>query len=584
MFKLPGLAQLKLSTGQQEKSALLLVWLSVGGFLAFLLPNHYSPWASVHQEWTMAIGFVPLCVWAIWRTDAGLPVLCAAAWILALVPLLQLAAGQVVFSGDAWLAALYLGGFGLAVLAGDRCVIGRGRAGLAALSPLWIALVMACVVSMGAAMHQWLDLQRLALFVVDLPPGGRPFANLAQPNHFATLLLLGLTGLVFLFESHRIGAAVALAAAILLTVGLVMTGSRTALLALLWFGLMYAAFAKRCKLRLSASAVVLVIAIYFVATLAWPAISQALQLDSASVTALNRLAPGVRTIYWQSMLDAVSRAPAFGYGWGQISFAQQAVALDYPPTYNVFSNAHNLLLDLALWTGLPLGFAVVLLLGTWFFLQLRALTEPLAWCLMLGLGFVFSHALVELPLSYSYFLLPVGLWMGAVNRANPVPFGWWRLRSALTTRMCAAVVGAAALAVLMLVSVEYPGFEEDWRDMQFRQRQLGQPRPYAPRNPLVLSQLEALLASSDKKPQPGMTAQELDSMRLISRRYGYTSTLYGYALAAGLNGDGVAATETLRMLCSLHPPRSCAMARRDWAELGTTTWPQLTAIPFPDEL
>jgi O-antigen ligase len=569
------------SADRQNMSARLLGWLSLCSFVAFLLPNHYSPWVSVHQEWAMALGFVPLCIWAVWRTQAGLPVLSITAWALAAVPALQLAAGQIVFSGDAWLASLYLAGFGLAVLAGDRYVARQRQGGLAALGDMWVAVVMTCIVSMGAAMHQWLDLQRLAIFVMDVPPGGRIFANLAQPNHFATLLLLGLTGLIFLFESRRIGALVALAAAFFFTTGLVMTGSRTVLLAILWFGLMYAALAKRCKLRLSVGAGFLVIAFYFLAMLAWPAINQALQLE-VPTTVLDRTAPGVRTIYWQSMLDAISQAPGLGYGWGQIPFAQQAVALAHPPTHNFFESAHNLALDLVLWNGAPLGLGVVLLLAAWFFFQWRSVNEPLAWSLLLGLGCVFSHAAVELPLWYAYFLLPVGFWMGALGSANPGPLSRWRLGSPQTMRVCAALVGAAALAALVPVSMEYPAFEEDWRDMQFREKKLGTPAPYAPRHPLVLTQLEALLASSDTKPRPGMTAQELDSMRQVSRRHGFSSTLYRYALATGLNGDSARATETLRMLCSLHPPATCALARKDWAELGRTDWPQLGAIPFPE--
>ena len=62
--------------------------------LAYLLPNHYSPWLSFHQELVAAIAFAPLLAWAAILTSSVSAIACGAG-VLALVPLLQMGVGQL---------------------------------------------------------------------------------------------------------------------------------------------------------------------------------------------------------------------------------------------------------------------------------------------------------------------------------------------------------------------------------------------------------------------------------------------------------------------------------------------------------
>lgn len=532
----------------------------------------------------MALAFLPLTLWAAIYRVPSVPLLSCAAWVLAIVPIVQLCFGLVAFGGDAVMAFLYLLGFGLAVFTGSRYVKPHDDhpVDLTRVTGLWLAISMAAIVSMGIAFHQWLDLGKLALFVIDLEPGARIYANLAQPNHFATLLLLGLTGLLFLFEARKINVKAAMGAVLLLVLGLVMTGSRSVLLAWAWLLVLYVPLRKRCQLRISGGAITVVGVFYFTVVFAWPAINEWLLLGNDARTVVNRLTPGIRTIYWQSMMEAISLAPWQGYGWEQIVGAQQATALSYPPTYTFFESAHNLFLDLVLWNGLPIGLAATLLIIIWFLWQYRIVCDSLSWCLLLGTGFVFSHAMVELPLYYAYFLLPVGFCMGALSAKPGAFLGLWKIpRGSLLLRSFVPAVTAITVLLFILISKEYPAFEEDWQAMQFEGRRIGIGAVHVPPRAFLLTQLEALLRFTRTEASPNMTAEQLRWMRQVSVRYGYSSALFGYATAAGLNGADGDAVQALRLLCSLHPPKTCVDAQEAWADLSRTKWPQLSKIPFP---
>ena len=67
-----------------------------------------------------------------------------------------------------------------------------------------------------------------------MPDLRRPGANLGQPNHLATLLVMGLASLLFLFESRRLGATASGLLALTLLTGLAATESRTGVLSFLF--------------------------------------------------------------------------------------------------------------------------------------------------------------------------------------------------------------------------------------------------------------------------------------------------------------------------------------------------------------
>jgi hypothetical protein len=561
----------------------MVIWMGAVLCLALLLPNHYSPWVTFHQQLVTAVAFLPLMVWSCLQRPAP-PALAYGAAALALVPLLQMATGHLYFAGDGWMSILYLLGFALAVHAGSCCVQTEvsGEAQLTRMTALWVGLVVAGFISVAIAAHQWLMLGRLAVFVVDAPPNGRPFANLAQPNHLATLLLLGIAGMTFLWESGRLRAATNLAGIALLTIGLVMTGSRSVFLTVAWLIPAYFLLRRRCRLRTTPAAFGLVLALYLLAALNWQTVNDILLLASDVSTAVDRMSqPGIRKVYWMSMIDAIGRSPWVGYGWGQIGIAQTATALDYPATHEFFDSSHNLVIDLALWAGLPFALLSVVGLALWFSWQARRCSNPLSWVTLVAIGMVFSHAMVEYPLSYAYFLLPVGLWMGALTATYPSAADRWMQRwSGSFARVTPVAVGLAALPLFVVVVVEYLPYEEDWRSVRFREVRIGDLTPKEPPPRMLLTNINDMMRFARVKDEPQMPAHELDWMRKVSERYAYASLMYKYALAQGLNGEPEGAGRTLAKLCKMHTQAACDSARREWSKLAHERYPELAKVPF----
>lgn len=553
--------------------------------LAYLLPNHYSPWLSFHQELAAALAFAPLLVWACTRISPT-PMIAYGAGLLALVPLLQAATGTLNFATDGWMSSLYLLGFALsaragAVLANPSSHVSHGR-GFTAVQVLWTALLTAALLSAGLAFHQWLLPAHQGIYVAEIPSQSRPFANLAQPNQLATLLLLGVAGLVYLWESRRLHFFWATSAAFILLWALVMTGSRSVLLALVWLLPAYALMRKQCNLRTTPGAVMAAVAFYLMITWAWPLLSEWLLLDAGKNTALERLnTSGIRSVIWLSMLDAIGRAPWFGYGWGQISVAQIAVTLDHPPTHLLLESAHNLFLDLALWNGLPVALATALGLAFWFFRQVRHCNDPARWATLVGVAVVFNHAMVEFPLSYAYFLLPVGFFMGALSGSTPDrSVKWGATLGARVQRGIATVTAAVAAALTLTITAEYFPIEADWSLMRFQEAKIGNPEATEPPPAVVLVGLQQFLRFSRSEARPGMSASELEWMRHVSERFAYAAPMFKYALAQALNQQPENALLTIKKMCSMQPATVCKSAKAHWEELAKNRHSELVNLDF----
>ena len=544
--------------------------------LAWLLPGHYFPWVSFEQEFAAAVGAVLLGFAAVANARVSRwPTLAWGVLACALIPLAQLLAGQVRFISDGVLAAFYLAGFGLCIVIGATLVRARGADWLEGLAAV---LLVAAFVSTGLALLQWLRLPWLAVFVTDLPPGGRPYANLAQPNHLAALLALGVAGLLRWYETRRIGGAAAALGVAWFGLGMAMTQSRAAWLFAALVVLAWLALRRRARLRLSGRALTAGVLAFAALVLVWGPLNEALYLSSPPALS-DRLEPGSRRAVWLALADAAWRARWFGYGWTQVGLAQQATALDHAPIYEYFRNSHNLLLDLVLWNGLPLGVLVAGGLAAWFMRQVRACRDPGRWAFLLAVSAIFVHSLVEFPLESGYFLVPVGLLMGTLDAlgegtsAQPLP------------RMALALPALILSALLAWVGIEYVQVQEAARTLRLVNARIGLDRV----SEAPVPEVRLLDAPREfhryvlTEARIGMKAEELEWMRAVAQRNAFPPALLRLALAAGLNGHPQEASTILARLCYMHQPARCAEGRKSWAKLQEQ-YPELRVVHMPAEL
>lgn len=557
--------------------------------LAWLISHHALPWLTAQQEFLALLGVLLAAVGV-----GGLR--CPPRWVLALAlaaacVLVHLVAGRMPFAGDAWMAWLYLGALAVALAVGQR--FGQvAAAGHPSALVLVVAAVVACAaLSVAVAWMQWLDRHPPWLAVKPLLAGDRPYGQLAQPNHFSTVAFLGLAGAMALRDRAVIGAPVLGLLVLWFCAGLAMSGSRTAWLQLAVVVAMAALGPAPDRARWLRWAVFAVVAYAAFAAL-WPALNT-MAATTADRPLADQLRPGLRWPLWQAMFDASLREPVWGHGWGQGASALVAVAPEHASLQRFLDRSHNLVLDLVVWNGWPLGLLLTAAL-LWALLPLHraARAAPGARWLAAGALGLLAHAMVEYPLEYAFFLVPLGLMVGMAQGLGGSPAreggagpGLQALRGGATRRgrpTDARALAAALLVLLGLVARDQLVAEQNYRDFR-TERQFGvQGALSTPPDLWVLTQLEAFLNFVRQQAEPGMSPEAVQRMRTTVTRYPHPPALLRLALAEGLNGQPEAAARTLRVLCAMHEPVRCREGRSSWQGLQAR-YPVLAAVPYPGE-
>lgn len=539
--------------------------------LAYLLPGHYLPWLSFQAQWLSAFAVALIAGGLALRPVANrlpVPKLAWLALALSVIPPLQHMFGLIHFRSDAVLASLYLLALALSIVAGAAP---EGRDATAVLRCLLMALLMTGTIAVALALVQWLQLGSFA-FIADLRPGDRPFGNLAQPNHLATLLSLGVVAVLYLFQAGRLGAAGSVALLAWLGLGLVMTQSRTGWLSMALLAAWCLIRDRTQGLRVRRRAVVLSLALFAAGVWVWEPLNEWLLLTTVSLQ--ERMSPGTRWLHWRVLWDALWMEPWIGYGWQQVALAQQRGALLHPASMEMLQNSHNVLLDLLIWNGAPVGVLVSVAVFWWFGKRVRASTSVERFALVAAVGVVGTHALLEYPLDHAYFLLPFGLLLGLLD-APP------RQRLVLPRFLFGAAL-SGMLVALFLIGVEYLKVEQANRDVRLMLAGYGLDKVpnVPPPDVRLLDGPREYHRFMITQARPGMSADELDWMQRVVQRNAYPPAMFRLALAEGLNGRVDEASLTLNWLCRIHIAERCDEAREGW-RAARQQYPVLQAVEVP---
>ncbi|MCV2419190.1 O-antigen ligase family protein [Paucibacter sp. DJ2R-2] len=525
--------------------------------LSWLIPKHEAPWLAFHSDLCAAAALVmAVLVWLRQSEDRMLrmPSLALAALLLAAVPALQFAFGLIHFGGDALMASLYLVGFAWAVLVGAH----GGPDAALRLSRIAPWLLGAALISAFIASLQWLRIDTGMEWLLRTRPMARPYGNLAQTNLLASLLVLGQLAALGLHQCGKLGLRSLIALSLVLWAGIAMSGSRTGRLELLVLLAWLLLIQSRADLRLSRCAMLGFGALGLLLFSAWPLLESALGLGRVQVTvhmgSHSMLEAGTRAIHWRTLVDALQESPLWGFGWNQVAVAQTSAALNHPASYEFIEHSHNLLLDLLVWNGLPLGGLLILGLLGWLSFQLRACRTPRAACLLAGLLMLLTHAMTEYPLEYFIFLLPLGLMMGELEAMQATGQTWRVPRPLILT------AGLLSVALLTAIALEYPRHERNHRRMQSDyeagQMQAAPPPPDARFTLLTqLQPLPELLLISDTS---SYSDAQIRQLAQLAERFAYAPVLEQRARLLQQQGQVEAARHTVDLLCKLHQKKDCA--------------------------
>jgi O-antigen ligase len=539
----------------------------------WLLPNHYPPWVGFHMDaWVSVLILVASAV--ILLVSAG-PVRVFGStlgiFLLAMVPGIQFGMGLVTSGGNAWLSSAYLLGLSLAIVTGARWESIRP---MQLMDCLFLAIGIAAIVSVGLQLHQWLAMDVLDTWSMG-GSGRRPYANMGQPNQLGTFLIWGLLALFWAYLRRYVGSTTAIGASLFLLFGIALTVSRTA-----WIGVILLVIGGWYWRRLFHSRWLPLVltglaSTYFCIVWNLPSISKALFLSTADgdLDSLMRLSSELRLPAWSLFVDAIGHRPWLGYGWNQVTLAQATVAPDHPSLNAIFYQSHNLFLDLVLWCGLPIGLVLTGWLLWWFYRGFRLVRRCEDAVLMLFLLVIANHAMLEYPLHYAYFLLPVGLIIGALEQ---------RLDTGPTLAVGRNLVLALWLCIAALLTIfirDYIRVEESYRTLRFEWANIKTAPARAP-DVLLLTQWRDYFKAVRLEPRTGMDVSDVKLLRDLAGVYPNPGLLQKLAQTLALNGEPTEAKLWLTRACQMVPRTQCDALKRSWAsqskdnaKIATVQWP-----------
>lgn len=516
----------------------LIGWIGGGLIvLGFLADLHFYPWGSYYNELLPVVGCLLIglkCV--VFRPDK-VPFSFILGILFFCLTLIQWVCGNVLYFGDAYLVGLYFLGFAVAAYFGASSVGTK----INLVGELALVFLFSAILSGYVAMSQWLDLSNIYLWRVDVPPGLKPYANIAQPNNLASLLVVGFVSLVYFKLKHVVSPAVFWCMAPIMLLMVALPASRTTLVqyavivVLLvywgWSGVLEQGEFKR------------LVGLVLVGGCIWlcmPSISELLLLSGEGRKITQEL---VRPLIWKMVISWMGYHPVLGSGWLQFGLLQTGSAMNFPAT-PYFEYAHNIVLDFLVADGLVFGSLAAILCLAWWLLGVgRAKDFEVVYSLLV-ISVLLTHAMLEFPLYYAYFLAPVGFLVGVVDgRLNRcVTF----VRVFLIGRLLYCVFFVA----MVILVIDYAKLESHYRSLRFASAGLG--GQVAPVSFYALSQWEDFFEFTRMLPEAGLSSDEIFRAKRVADRFPFPPAMFKYSMVLALNGRAVDAKEEILRIRKMH--------------------------------
>lgn len=435
--------------------------------LAWLLPNHYLPWLSVYQEFCMLLAALLVVFCASHQVKIKTPKVIVVVFLVSLIPFIQYFLGINYYLGDVLLVVLYLWVFILVFIAAYNIAGLEEKLKKQWLYYIFLAFLFSSIISVWVQLRQWFLLDG-NIWVVDLPPNSRPFANVAQPNLLSTLLIIGLFSILYLYENKRIQNFTAGLSTLFLLFGIALTFSRTAwlfsIVFLVWWLL------KKWQLQYSSRLknfhLIMWLSVFYTYLFLIPFVAEKIGLYS-NIDVVSRSNSGFERIeMWQQLTDIIVQSPNFGYGWTQLNVAQMSavgISLENP----IWGYSHNIFLDFLIWNGLYVGaFLVLVVLYFLIFNAIKAKSIDNV-ILMSVVGVIVLHSMLEYPFAYAFFLFPLAFMLGFCYRNNTD-----NNKSVIHNRIFFGSLSVAVIALILLTGYEYQKISKVYELMRYENVQL----------------------------------------------------------------------------------------------------------------
>ena len=421
--------------------------------LPFLYYHHAYPLTTFYQEWGAAV--LGLCAMPVLVTQRfwqqpEIPRIVLLPIGLMLPVLVQFALGRIAYLDQTLLFTLYMLWATLLVMLGQRLREELGMPLLATVLAAFLLLGAELSALSGVLQHfRW----RTPLdAVVTVKISAAVYGNVAQPNHFADYITLGLISLGLLRMSWRLRAWQAVLLATPLLFVLVLSGSRSVWLYLLCVTGIAFLWQRRDKscLPLLHYSLLLILGFALMNGMVQ------LPLFAAGTSTAQRVIEGgtgnsIRLYLWHEAWLIFTQYPLLGAGFGQFAWQhfQLGPLLHATNINGLYNNAHNFVMQIAAEMGLA---GLLVLFGTmtlWVRQAHAAQRSIYHWWGFALLAVLAIHSLLEYPLWYAYFLGVAAFTLGMLDGTS------YRLELRGLGRLS---VAAMLLLGLLSLSQMLPGY------------------------------------------------------------------------------------------------------------------------------
>ncbi|MGQ1270369.1 Wzy polymerase domain-containing protein [Acinetobacter baumannii] len=514
---------------------------------AWLSPFHYNPWVMFSSEMsTFAAGLSVLA--ALFYQNIKIPRAQILLLPFTLIPIVQWGCGLVFDLSTALLSTLYLLGFWFMVLAGYNLSLDQKKRDQI-FSGFSLLVIITSLLTSLIAIFQWLNIESHLIYTLHLI-GNRPYGNFGQPNNMATFLIIGLLGCLYLYEKNKVTLWLLLPSALIILFTIALSQSRTSWI-VFPFLLIYwivKQFGKQKRFRF-VQGLLWCLAFFLIAGLILPYITQFIEFSTnTEVTETSsfvaRAGSGHERIgMWIQILHAIAQQPWLGYGWSQTSVAV-VDSIQYGTVHVWFNSAHNVLLDIIIWNGIPIGIVIIAYFTCWFLWLNQQAKETISIIAIMMVCTVLIHAMLEFPQRYAYFLLTCGFLLGIIQAQTPV------LKGIVLSKQVLRLIWGINLILLLAIWRDYNVYVTN-SNLLFKNKQpnaevLGSNQIF------VLTQFEQRLKWIEMKPETTLSDADLAVWGNFVKNKATPYNLRKYAQLIAYNGKVEQAEQQIFILQHLY--------------------------------
>jgi O-antigen ligase len=240
------------------------------------------------------------------------------------------------------------------------------------------------------------------------------FGHFGQRNHYAHYLTWGTFALIYLYVQRKLPANIFYTLIIWLSFSITIAASRSVLIyfpaaviiCLVYYFLKRDYYSKRLLFTIVISTFIL-----FAMEYLYPLVHHLFTSHNNISSGLERISAdsgtGRRGVEWEKAWLVFKSHPIFGFGWNE--YAKESVLLHHlfpkaPPNSGLFTNCHNLILQLMAETGVIGTIIVVFGVVIGIYRTIKADSSVNTIILLCMLSTTLIHSMNEYPLWYMYFL------------------------------------------------------------------------------------------------------------------------------------------------------------------------------------